>query len=393
MAPPTKLDILRSDREMIAIKIEFYKGELAGQASTPLQIEHVELYLKETNAWWKKAEENFRDIKTLNPADLEDDKTEFFSLLRNLKAIQAELYPIYKSFHKATPTPPPPPPLVPSTVKLPKIEIQSFDGDYLEWTTFKESFIAAIHMHPQLSKVQKFSYLKSLLKGEAARYTADLALTDANYDQALSQLNDRYENKRKIATAILDQMFNHPVIHDSSTSARSLVDSTSRCIRSLELIGIKKEEMWDTFCSYVCLSKLDASAKEKFEYTVQDTEVPKIAALCKFLEKHANSLDEIKKAEKSTDRKSEQHSTNQQHNKSQYKCQYCHKTAHSVFYCSEFKAAEVRDRIAFVRKLNLCYNCLRAGHAKDNCRISTKCQQCNENHHSLLHYDYNDNSY
>lgn len=332
---PTKLEMLRSDREMIAIKIEFYNSEIAAHAKIPLFVEIVETYLKEISGWWKKAEENFRDIKALNPADLDDDKTEYFSLLRNMKAVQSFLYPIYKSLAKTTPPPPtPPPPHTPFTasMKLPKIEIQPFYGNFSEWITFKESFTAAIHNHPQLTKVQKFSYLKSLLKGEAARYTADLALTDANYDQAISQLNDRYENKRKIATAILDKMFDHPVTSSSSTSARSLVDSATRCVRSLELIGIKTPDMWNTLFAYVFMNKMDSTAKEKFEFTVQNTEFPKIEDLCKFMEKHANSLDETQTIPRNTESNSDSLDSTHKQLKSKYKCYYCSQM--SQFYCT-----------------------------------------------------------
>lgn len=42
----------------------------------------------------------------------------------------------------------------------------------------------AIHKNTELSKAEKFNYLKSYLSGAAANVIAGLALTDANFDSA-----------------------------------------------------------------------------------------------------------------------------------------------------------------------------------------------------------------
>ena len=52
-------------------------------------------------------------------------------------------------------------------VKLPKIELKSFDGDILNWQTFWDQFESSVHSNISLSDVDKFSYLKSLLEGPA----------------------------------------------------------------------------------------------------------------------------------------------------------------------------------------------------------------------------------
>ena len=65
-----------------------------------------------------------------------------------------------------------------ATSRLPKLTLPTFLGDPLTpaflgdpltWQTFWDSFNAAIHANPSLSEIQKFSYLKALLQGDAAR--------------------------------------------------------------------------------------------------------------------------------------------------------------------------------------------------------------------------------
>ena len=44
------------------------------------------------------------------------------------------------------------------TIKLPKLELQKFDGNILKWQEFWDSFEASIHRNPNLQPVDKFNY-------------------------------------------------------------------------------------------------------------------------------------------------------------------------------------------------------------------------------------------
>ena len=52
-------------------------------------------------------------------------------------------------------------------VKLPKLQLRSFNGDLTRWNAFWESFESAIHSNTELSDVEKFNYLNSLLEHSA----------------------------------------------------------------------------------------------------------------------------------------------------------------------------------------------------------------------------------
>ena len=53
--------------------------------------------------------------------------------------------------------------------KLPKLTLPKFRGDLTSWTGFWDSFKSTVHENDAISKLDKFSYLKSLLEGTAAR--------------------------------------------------------------------------------------------------------------------------------------------------------------------------------------------------------------------------------
>ncbi|XP_062714172.1 uncharacterized protein LOC134290955 [Aedes albopictus] len=80
-------------------------------------------------------------------------------------------------------------------VRLPQISLPEFDGDYKGWLSFKSTYVSLIHDSGELSDVQKFHYLKSALKGEAAKLIESLTLTNDNYSIAWSTITKRYSNE------------------------------------------------------------------------------------------------------------------------------------------------------------------------------------------------------
>ena len=75
----------------------------------------------------------------------------------------------------------PPPETHSSRVRLPKLQLCSFGGNLTKWTSFWESFESAVHNNDDLSDIEKFNYLTSLLERSAREAVSGLALTAANY--------------------------------------------------------------------------------------------------------------------------------------------------------------------------------------------------------------------
>ncbi|XP_068720448.1 uncharacterized protein [Montipora capricornis] len=74
-------------------------------------------------------------------------------------------------------------------VNLPKLSIQPFNGNQLEWLTFWDSFSTAIDEHTELNNIEKMNYLQIMLKGEAARAIAGLP----HYQRKLYESNRNSE--------------------------------------------------------------------------------------------------------------------------------------------------------------------------------------------------------
>lgn len=69
------------------------------------------------------------------------------------------------------------------------------------------------------------------------------------------------------------------------------------------------------------------------------------------------------------------------------KCKMCNSDAHSIRNCPKFLNMSASDRSNFVRRSNLCLNCLAPGHGVAKCTSPFNCSTCHSRHHSLLHFN------
>ena len=82
--------------------------------------------------------------------------------------------------------------VAPLSIKLPKFEMASFDGDPTNWQTFWDVFKVAVHDNKSISGIEKFSYLIGYLEGDALNVAQGYSLTEANYQQVIAALQDRF---------------------------------------------------------------------------------------------------------------------------------------------------------------------------------------------------------
>ena len=90
--------------------------------------------------------------------------------------------------------------------------------------TFWDSFKSAADENPQLTKIDKFNYLYSLLEGSAFRCVKDLLLSEDNYDTALDLLKQRFGKKLQIICAHMDEIVKLKCANDRHHGLRSLYD-------------------------------------------------------------------------------------------------------------------------------------------------------------------------
>ena len=128
--------------------------------------------------------------------------------------------------------------------RLPKLELPKFGGDFTEWQTFWDKFRAVID-NSNSSQVNKFTYLQSLLHGEAAAAVSGLPLTAANYSAAKEILLKRFGRPERIIFSHIQRLLHTNVLSakdgSSTTNLWRLHDEIQTRVRSLQTLGVGGE--------------------------------------------------------------------------------------------------------------------------------------------------------
>ena len=76
-------------------------------------------------------------------------------------------------------------------------------GDVLKFQNFWDQFEAAVHDNDDLPNFQKFTYLRSVLTGNALQTIDGFEVTGANYQPAVECLKHRYGRKRVLISSLV----------------------------------------------------------------------------------------------------------------------------------------------------------------------------------------------
>lgn len=221
---------------------------LAADPLDTFKLSQIKLSLTEKLQLLKQLDEEFLSVVSEDEVVREIEQADEFK-----ETIYAALVRMERALTPVPPATPPttlpavlpvtvtdPPPAA-SKVKLPKLTLQPFDGQLTSWTPFWDSFKAAVHDNHSLSDVDKFNYLKGLLQRTALEAISGLALTSANYQEAVAILRKRFGSKPQIISKHMDVL-----MHIESVSSpqnvkglRRLYDSVESNVRSLKSLGVE----------------------------------------------------------------------------------------------------------------------------------------------------------
>ena len=235
-----------------------------------------------------------------------------------------------------------------SNLKLPRIELPKFSGDVLKFQNFWDQFEAAVHDNADLPNVQKFTYLRSVLNGNALQTIEGFEVTGANYQPAVECLKHRYGRRRVVIKSVV-QMDAKSVV--TAPSLRDQVVSKEAGERNLQgnvsLIGrsTNKGRYGRRYPPFIQVSDQEqVSTASALFSEAKPLTVPR--------------------------------------------CRFC-RGGHGSLNCPEFNGKAVDDRWKLVQESKLCFNCLKPTNSKHFSKIcrQPKCPvvNCGKRHHKLLH--------
>ena len=201
-------------------------------------------------------------IKTLD-AEIVDSIDNEAELTREIEQADTYRETLFSALVKAdklleaTPTRTPPPvgtaPTVATRsnpVTFPKLQIRRFNRDLTRWTGFWQSFDAAVNSNGDLSRIEKFNYLTSLLDGTARKAVAGFALTDENYHQAIATLQKRFGDTQQIVSKHMEALLQIESVSSSHDvkALRRQFDNINTHTQSLASLKVEEESYQSLLC-------------------------------------------------------------------------------------------------------------------------------------------------
>ncbi|GBM67494.1 hypothetical protein AVEN_49288-1 [Araneus ventricosus] len=173
-----------------------------------------------------------------------------------------------------------------NVIKLPRLNISIFSGNCSEWLNFWISFEVAIHKNDSLSKIEKFAYLKTYLRGTALAAVSGFALTDQNYYSSIALIKERFRRSDLVISCHMNKLLMIESVKSVSnvTALRKMYDELEIQVRSLESLGVAA----DTYSSLLCpivLQKIPEEINLQYNRQRKLNELFYINDLLKFLRK------------------------------------------------------------------------------------------------------------
>ncbi|XP_071579066.1 uncharacterized protein [Temnothorax nylanderi] len=276
---------------------------------------------------------------------------------------------------------------------LPRIQMPEFSGKFEDWPAFRDLFSSIVVAEDSLSKVEKFHYLKTSVKGDAEQLIRSLPSTDENFERAWSTLNDHFENKRLLVRSYLAAFTSLPRMKGESVSdLRRIFHGVVSTVGALEGIGRPITNGTDLFV-HLMVELLDSKTRREWESSLGKTVVPpSYEELRDFLQEQLMTHEVLRAArgEASSGKPGEKtsRSARANHVKAQgtdagRSCPLC-KKEHFLAFCDQYKRKTAQERREAATTHQRCLNCL-GRHLIGECTSTKTCLKCSGRHHTSLH--------
>ena len=121
--------------------------------------------------------------------------------------------------------------------KLPTIDVPTFHGDVMKWSTFWSAFQSTIDSR-NLSKTNKLTYLRKAIRDpDSQTLLHSLQETPDFYDEVVKALKSRFNRTKEIHSNLVQTMVALPAVKNTRNDLRKRVDDLRHSISSLQHTG------------------------------------------------------------------------------------------------------------------------------------------------------------
>lgn len=302
-----------------------------------------------------------------------------------------------------------------SLLTIPKVELDTFSGDSLEYQSFIAIFDECVGNNSVEDQV-KLTRLLQYTSGAAKAAIRNCALVGGSdgYQQARKILQSRFGNKHLVSSKIISGLKSGKSVN-KSVELQQLADDLTMASTSLSKLGMLGEvDNQRTILDIVlrCPRFVQNKWRKLALDLKRDSECyPEFTRFVSFMNDIArNACDPVYGSDNFSSKqtsKSVTCSNTTCHNDPQVEgthsvhsnprkpadsghgsCVVC-KQPHRLFQCDRFKSLPPKERLQVVIDNRLCFNCLLAGHFTRECRKQSVCTVpgCGRRHTKFIHVD------
>ena len=300
--------------------------------------------------------------------------------------------------------------LMVQTLKLqaaPKVDIDTFRGDPLEYTYFIENFKDVVENLVDNPR-QRLLRLLKFTEGDAKDLIKHCVYekTESCYSMAISLLEKEYGNPYTISCAYLEKLKSWPQIKSNDGVAlKALYRFLLRCssyqkkgnidlnspltIRSIQLsLPVNMQDSWTTRVSKIRKKKMQEATffdfVEFIDEWCQSSNDP-VYSRGGFKDKKHEKEEKLKAcATEIEEKKAGSESKDKDKSQDKSKCPLCG-VQHDLDECSTFTEKTARDKKSFLFKAKMCFCCYGKDHLASKCNAKRICKTCGEAHPTGLH--------
>lgn len=280
----------------------------------------------------------------------------------------------------------------------------TFDGNIRNWVEFWDRYNTSIYSRTRFSKVTKFSFLMECLKDKALELVRGLALTEANFETAISKLKERYDNPERLASSYYEELKELDCSEEASCQ-RGTFDSVQKILNNLEALGLSTDQdmlrslIMSKFSDYTLRGALNVVQRH-------DDRTYNVKNLMTAIDHTLTIEEDIERIKSSFKRRSSEKVTTgtliggvsgvkpskkgktagnsggggaMRSARKKKECVFCDKEGHFAPDCTRFST--MSRRMAVLRKKGLCFLCCNS-HLASSCSVSEpKCSICHKTGH------------
>ena len=309
-----------------------------------------------------------------------------------------------------------------NSLNVPKVEIDKFEGNPLDYLTFMAIFDEVVHTKVMDGQV-KLTRLLQYTSGPAKMAIKNCALIggDAGYAQARAILKNRYGNSHLVSHMIISDLTNGKRITKANelqqladelstalialgqlgncaelNTQQSIIDILQRCQpyvrnnwRKKALDCKRRNDVYPAFDEFVAFVQNVASEACDPVYGAVSTKSHDGVRG----ENYATVANNVSAAPNSASGPRQNSARMPEHSRgsSDRPCVVCAQP-HRLYKCDTFKRMRPDERFNVARQCKLCFNCLLPNHCSNACRKQSVCSVpgCGRKHSKFLHV-YRDN--